>query len=159
MRLPVKKARDSIQGEDDSLFGLLSSYKVFNTYFRIMESQKDGKIAVVLTNNPKKWEMIPKERFSGYRQLRRLEIGVLKLSVKYLSPDHIVKHMGSLLGTKLPSKKVVVTNSIGEEGYFIIETSVKFKPAMLQSIRKIINLSPQKKYEILEKCLSEISPG
>ena len=91
--------------------------------------------------------------------MRRLEIGTNKLSVKYLSPEYLIKYMGPMLGMKLDSKKVTVINNLDKDGYFILEISLKFLPVVLQNIKRIINLTPQKKYEILEKCLAENVQG
>jgi len=159
MRNPWKKSKEPRKEEDDSLFGLLSSYKVFNTYFRVLESETDQKVVLQISDNPKKWSLIPEEKYENYRFLKRLEIGTQKSSIKYISPEHLIKYMGSLLGTKLPVKKVSITNNIDNEGYFILETSLKYKPLLLQSIKRISNLSPQKKYEILEKCLTDTTTG
>ncbi|HQO04114.1 MAG TPA: hypothetical protein PLI62_17795 [Spirochaetota bacterium] len=159
MKNPWKKSKEPRKEEDDSLFGLLSSYKIFNTYFRILESENDEKVVVQISDNPKNWDRIPEDKYVNYRLLKRLEIGVPKSSVKYLNPEHLIKHMGSLLGTRLPIKKVSITNNIDNDGYFILETSLKLKPVILQTIKRIITLSPQKKYEILEKCLTETTTG
>ena len=36
-----------------------------------------------------------------------------------------------------------------------MEAPIKYKLKILMGIKKIINLNPHKKYEILEKCLTE----
>ncbi len=159
MRMTMRKGKEARRPEDDSLFGLLSSYKVFNTYFRVLESPSEDKIVLQITDNPANWLKIPKENYPGFKVLRRLEIGVQKLSVKYLAPDHLIKALGLMLGINLPFKKATVTNNIDRDGYYILETSLKFKHELLYTLKKIITLSPQKKYEILEKCLSDTSAG
>lgn len=159
MKHPWKKSKEPRKEEDDSLFGLLSSYKIFNTYFRVFESEEDDKVVLQISDNPKNWSRIPEGKYENYRQLKRLEIGTQKSSVKYINPEHLIKYMGSLLGTRLPIKKVSITNNIDNDGYFILETSLKYKPVLLQSIKRIVTLSPQKKYEILEKCLTDNNAG
>ena len=67
--------------------------------------------------------------------------------------------MGPTLGIKLPYDKVKIIDNIDKDGCFIIETSSEFMPEVVQNIKKIINLSPHKKYELLEKYLTEDSEG
>ena len=154
MKTGVKKEKQNKKTEDDSLFGLLSSYKSCNTYFRILVNDKDERIVVQITDNPKKWMLIDENRYKDYRVLKRSDIGTLKLSVKYLSPIHLIDQIGPMLGIKLPEENVLTINQIDNEGYFILETKIEFMPEIIQSINKIINFSPQKKYEILEKSLA-----
>jgi len=139
---------------DDSLYGLLLSYKSNNTYIKVLVSEKGGSIAVLLTDNPRRWNPIIFERYKEYKELRRLEIKAEKLSLKYLNPYHIVSILGASLGIKVPVDKIFIINKIDNDGYYIFETSLKYKQRVLISIRRILNLSPQKKYEILEKCLA-----
>ena len=77
--------------KDDSLFGLLSLYKAYNTYIKILVSEEEDKVVVILTDNPKNWENIDAEKYKDYRMLRRLEVGVEKMFLKYLYPIHIIK--------------------------------------------------------------------
>ncbi len=159
MKFPSKKQKDLKKGDDDSLFGLLSPYKGYNTYFKILVSEKEDTVAVQITDNPGNWMRITDEKYSGYRSLKRLETGVTKYLVKYLAPSHLIRFFGSMLGAKLPPKKVTIINNIDKDGYFILETTLQYLPDIIQSVKRIINLPPQKKYEILEKCLSENVAG
>ncbi len=158
MKVSKKKHREDRREEDDSLFGLLSSYKTLVTYIRVLISDEDNKVVVQITDNPKTFSYIS-ERYENFREMRRLEIGTNKLSIKYLSPEYLIKYMGPMLGMKLDSKKVTVINNLDKDGYFVLEISLKFLPVVLQNIKRIINLTPQKKYEILEKCLAENVQG
>ena len=108
MRLQLKKHKDDRKLEDDSLFGLLSSYKSNVTYFKILISEDDNKIAVQITDNPKKWALIPEDRYTHYKELRRLEIETTRLSVKYLAPKHLIQYYGTILGMKLVSKDLLI---------------------------------------------------
>ncbi len=150
----ASETKDQNQREDN-LFGLLSSYKIFITYFRILVSSEENRISVQVTDNPKNWVNIDAKKYISYSQLRRLEIGIDSLSVKYVSPLHLLKIIGPLMGLKIPGDRVVIYNELLTKGFFIIETSLKYKNSVIQGIRKLINLPPQKKYEILEKCLME----
>lgn len=140
--------------KDDSLYGLLSPYKSNYTYFRILVSDADDSILVQLTDNPKNFEPVPGDRFVNYRVLRRLEIGVPKISLKYLVPENLIAVLGPLLEFNIPPDKVVITDSIKKSGTYCIETTVKHKLKIIQGVRKILNMGPQKKYEIVEKYLS-----
>ncbi len=141
--------------KDEYLFGLLASYKSNHTYIKILESEEKGLIALFLTDNPKNWSNVPEDKFSSYRELRRLEIGADKLSLKFLLPEQIVRIRGPLLNIKIPPGKVEIINSLSEGGFYILEAPVKYKQKILIGVNKILNLSPQKKYEIIEKCLAE----
>jgi len=41
MKIPVKKSQEARRGDDDSLFGLLSSYKSYNTYVSLFFSEDE----------------------------------------------------------------------------------------------------------------------
>ncbi len=151
----MKKGPVTSRTEDESLFGLLSSYKSFNTYVSIHLSEKDDLVVLFVTDNPRRWSLMTDEKYRNFKPLRRLSIGVTKLSVKYLLPEHLVKYMGPMLGMKLPSNKVAIVNNLDKDGYFMLETSLKFMPEVVQGIKRIISMPPQKKYEIIEKCLVE----
>jgi len=151
----MKATQKKRELKDDSLFGLLSLYKANNTYFLLKESEEKNRIVVILTDNPGNWSNIPSDTYDNYRELRRLEIGTTKLSVKYISPVHLIQILGPMLGIKIPMDKVTVINEIRDKGLFIFETTLKYKSRVIQGINKIIALTPQKKYEILEKCIAE----
>jgi len=129
------------------------------TYFRVLVSDKEKKVVIQITDNPKNFLRIPKENYVQYSKMRRLDIGINKLSVKYLSPEHLLQYFGPVLGMKINSKKVTIINNLEKGGYFILETDMQSLPMVMQTIKKIIALTPQKKYEILEKCLAENSQG
>ena len=152
MKGAARKKRIKI---DESLFGLLSLYKAFNTYIRVLISEGDKKMSLQLTDNPVNWKNIPAEDYKGFRQMTRLEMGVDKLSVKYLNLRYMVKNMGPLLSLKLAPEKVNVINELEEKGYFLLDTSLQYRKKVLQAVNKILTMSPQKKYEIIEKCIAE----
>ena len=158
-RQTSKKLREAKKTGDDSLFGLLSSYKIYNTYFRILVSEADERIVVQVTGNPKHWDKIPVEKYAHYNCLRRLEMDLPRLIIKYISPEHLIVFYGSILGSRIPSNKTTIINNLDNDGYFILETSIKYRQTVIQGIRKLINLSPQKKYEILEKFFIDSSKG
>jgi len=151
-RILGKKDR---QKKDDTLFGLLSIYKSFGTYFRLLISEEDKFISVQMTDNPKNWPDLSDERYINARVLRRLEIGCSKLVIKYIKPVHIIKVKGTFLGIKLSAKTTKIIDHLEDKGYFILETSIKQQKKIIEGVNKILNLSSQKKYEILEKCLLE----
>ncbi|MBN2158854.1 MAG: hypothetical protein JW807_05620 [Spirochaetes bacterium] len=140
--------------KDDSLYGLLSSYKSSYTYVRVLVSEAENAIAVQFADNPKYFNSQARERYKNYRVLRRLEIGIPKMSLKYLVPENLIAVMGPLLEINVPPEKVVIVDSIKKDGLYTIETSRKYQTKIVQGVRKILNMSPQKRYEILEKYLS-----
>jgi hypothetical protein len=141
--------------KDDSLYGLLSSYKSNYTYARIMVSDENDSVIFQLTDNPKNFQPVPGENYKTYRLLRRLEIGAPKIFLKYVVPENLVAVQGPLLEFSIPPDKVVITDSLKKSGIYAIETSMKYKTKIIQGVRKMLNMSPQKKYEILEKYLSD----
>ncbi len=140
--------------KDDSLYGLLSSYKSNCTYVQILVSEADDSVVAQLTDNPKNFQAIPPEKFRNYRILRRLEIGTPRIFLKYLVPKNLEAVMGPMLELNIPADKVIITDSFKKDGIYSIETTLKYKLKIIQGIRKILNMNPQKKYEILEKYLS-----
>lgn len=159
MKISRSKLNDEKGMKDDSLFGLLLSYKSYVTYFRILISEEKKRLSVQMTDNPKKWSLISEERFEDFYIMRRIKLGLTRLSVKYLTPEHIVRYMGSMLGIKQANRNIEVVNNLDKDGYYILVVPLKMLPQVSQNIKKIINLSPQKKYEIIEKCLAEDSQG
>lgn len=144
----IKKERD------DSLFGLLSSYKSSTTYLRILASEEDDSVVVQLTDNPGNFQAIPPEQYKNYRVLRRLEMGVPRMSLKYVLPEYLVAVLGPMLEFNVPFDKAVIIDGIQKDGIYSIMTRLKYKMKIIQGARKILNLSPQKRYEILEKYFS-----
>ena len=112
MKIPVKKSQEARRGDDDSLFGLLSSYKSYNTYVSLFFSEDEDSVIVFLTDNPKKWSMMTDAKYSSFRPLSRLKAGLPRLSVKYMLPEHLVKSIGPMLGMKLPTNRVAIINNI-----------------------------------------------
>ncbi len=155
MKTPLKKGAENKKTDDENLFGLLSPYKLYNTYLSLFISEKDDTFILFLTDNPRKWSVMSDEKYQNFRQVKRLAIGVSKLSIKYLMPEHLIKSIGPMMGIKLPPNKVAIVNNIDDDGYFILQAPMKYYPEIIQNIKRLINMSPQKKYEILEKCLSE----
>ena len=139
----LKKERTNKQADEETLYGLLSSYKLYNTYFRILICREKDSLVLQVTDNPKKWTSITKERYEDYIMLKRSEIGIDKLSVKFLSPTHLIKQLGPTFGIKLPSDQSIILDNYKKEGYILIETKSKFLAEVIQGIQKIINLSPQ----------------
>jgi hypothetical protein len=140
--------------EDESLFGLLSLYKAFNTYVRILVSEDEKMLSVQLTDNPANWKNIPENRYEKYRQMSRLDMGIDRLSLKYLTPQYIIRNMGPLLNIKIPPDSAMITDALNEGGYFILDTSMRYRNKILHGLGKILNMSPHKKLEIIEKCIA-----
>jgi hypothetical protein len=155
MKTPLRKGIEGKKSDDETLFGLLSPYKLYNTYLSLFTSEKEDAALLFITDNPKRWTILADEKYKNYKTVRRLVLGVSRLSIKYLLPEHLIKSSGPILGMKLPPNKVTIVNNIDNDGYFILQTPLRYLPEIVQNIRKIINMSPQKKYEILEKCLAE----
>lgn len=141
------------ESEDDSLFGLLASYKNLYSYIQVLESQEDI-IAIIIARNPSSFDELIKTKYQQYKPVRRIKMGVSRLFIKYISPEYIIKFYGPLLGLKIPENKVHIINNL-ENGYFILEVPAHYKEQVVQCIKRIITLTPQKKYEIIEKSLAE----
>lgn len=157
MTIPKKEKGKKV--EDDSLWGLLSPYKSYSTYIRILINEEKKAIVIQITDNPRNWLQPKDEKYLDYRQLKRSEIGTLRFSIKYLSPEHLIGQLGPVIGMKLPPGKYSIIDSIDKNGCYSIETNSNYMPEIIQNIKKIINLSPQKKYEILEKYFADNSGG
>ena len=154
MKLQPKEKIKSAKPEDDTLFGLLSNYKIYNTYFRVLNNEQSDSIIVQITNNPKKWPKIEGDGYNGYRQLKRSELNIIKLTVKYLLPEHLFGQLGTLIGINIPEDEAAVSSSLIADGYHSIETKSKYLPNITSAIEKIIEMTPEKKYELLEKYFS-----
>lgn len=151
----ARKTRNEHIQKDDSLFGLLLSYKHYNTYIRIFVNEAESAVAVVLTGNPRFWANLPVEITESYISMKRLEIGAEKMFIKYILPEHLIKTAGVSAGINLSADKIEVKNMLDSKGYYIIQTSTRYLNRVLSGVKKLLNLSSQKKYEILEKCISE----
>jgi membrane-bound lytic murein transglycosylase MltF len=153
MKLNMKKYANLKQ--DDTLYGLLAAHKLSNTYIRIFDSEQENKIIIELCDNPKKWEDIKKAFPLGenFKSLSRLQMGVSKMVIKYLTPEQILSSMLSILKVEKLKFKITINDKISSDGYCIIEIISKQKEKLLGAIAKLINVSPQKKIEIIEKNL------
>ena len=151
----AKKIKNEHIHKDDSLFGLLLSYKHYNTYVRVFVNNVDASVAVVLTGNRKSWTNLPPEMKEAYISMKRLEIGAEKMFIKYILPEHLIKTAGVSAGINLPADKIEVNNMLDLQGYYLIKTSTRYLNRVLSGVKKLLNLTSQKKYEILEKCISE----
>lgn len=162
MKIILKKRKEN-KDVDDTLFGLLSLYKKYSTYFRILVNEEKKRFVLIVVDNPKKWQKISEEVYSDFRMLKRVEMNCNTLFVKYLLPEHILANSGHTLGLKLPTRRVVIENKLGkkDEGYFLIEASMRYLANAVYSVKKIITYTPQKKYEIIEKyyAQNELSEG
>lgn len=147
----MKKSSKGNIRKDDSLFGLLSLYKSYNTYFRVLENPELEEVLIIIVSNPKNWENISEGDIENFTDIRRLKLGVNKMSLKYLLPEHLIAVLGYFLGMKIPVSNMDTINSLESKGYYIVRTSKKYMPRVISGLKKIINLTPQKKYEILEK--------
>ena len=148
---PLKKK--GLERKDDSLYGLLSLYKSNTTYFKVTLSEQDEIISLWMTDNPGRWTVVNDPRYMHHRELRRLEIGVSRLSIKYLHPEQILRGRGPLLGIRLTSEKTAVMDTYRKAGVYIIETSSRHQKKLMQGLIALINISPSKKLEIIEKCV------
>ena len=148
-----KKLKERVINKDDTLFGLLLPYKQNNTYIRVFINEDEGDIIVSLTENPKFWENLPSEITSSFRNMKRLELKTEKMFIKYILPEQLIKGAGVVAGINLSMDKVKTQNLLNEKGYYLIRTSTRYLNRVLVSVKKLLNLSPTKKFEIIEKCI------
>jgi hypothetical protein len=66
-----------------------------------------------------------------------------------------VRVYGHSAGINITADKIEYENNLKERGYYIIKTSTKYLQKVYNGVRKLINLSPQRKYEILETCFAD----
>ncbi len=135
---------------DDSLFGLLSMYKRQASYIRVLVSEQEKEIVVHLTDNPLKWRDNGISDDKRFQVLRRLELGVSQTFVKYLKPGDIVRYHGEMLGMKIPPERVRVNDSIDRDGNYYLAVPLRYRAKVILGVKKLLNLSPAKKYEIIE---------
>lgn len=142
--------------KDDSLFGLLSQHKAHISYLRIMLNEEDNKLSFQLSDNPARWINLDPQKYAGFRMLKRSEVGVVKFSVKYVSPQNLLSHFTPTFGIKFPTGKAEITNQLEntDKGFFTLDCSSKYLESIVLAMRKIISMTPQKKYEIIETFLS-----
>lgn len=141
--------------KDDSLFGLLASYKANNTYVSVLSDEESQTVAVVISRSPVIWSKVEDSEYRGYRQMRRLELGVDRLFVKYVLPEQLIRIWGVSAGINIPVNRIEIDDRIEDMGYYVIKTGIRYLPRVVSGVKKIINMTPQKKYEILEKCIAE----
>ena len=150
-----KKFKDRLLNKDDSLFGLLLPYKHNNTYIKVLINENEEDMIVSLTENPKFWNNLPSELTSSFRSMKRLEINTEKMFIKYILPEQLIKTAGAAAGINLSMDKIKAENLLNERGYYLIKTSTRYLNRVLSRIKKLLNLSPSKKFEIIEKCISQ----
>jgi hypothetical protein len=139
--------------EDDTLFGLLSVYKFNITYIRVLESVENDRISVQMTDNPRRWSHFQEEKYKDYSILRRLEIGVPKLSIKFLNPTQVLLVKGPLLGLRIPHTRCDILQRENSGGIHVVETSLTYRDNVLRGVRSLLTMTPHKKFEIIEKSI------
>ena len=151
----VVKTKEKIE-KDDSLFGLLLQHKRYVTYLRILVNETEKHMSLQLSDNPRNWNNLPQEKYSTYKMLSRNDIGVIRFSVKYLSPEQVLSFFTPTFGVKFVTNKYVIDNSLSDpkKRYFTLDCQLKYVSPIVECFRKIVALSAQKKYEIIETCLS-----
>jgi hypothetical protein len=149
----IIKSKELVE-KDDSLFGLLSQHKQNISYLRILINEAEKLISLQITDNPRNWRNLPDDKYSEFKMLKRNEVGVTKLSIKYISPGNIISHFGPTIGVKFPNGKAEIDNQLSEKNYFTLDCSSKYLESIVLNMRKMINMTPQKKYEIIETYLS-----
>jgi len=150
-----KKLKERAINKDDTLFGLLVPYKQNNTYIKVLINEVEGEIIVSLTENPKFWTNLPSDMTSSFRNMKRLELNTERMFIKYILPEQLIKSAGVTAGINLSMDKVNTENLLKEKGYYLIKTSTRHLNKVLVSVKKLLNLSPSKKFEIIEKCISK----
>ena len=149
------KNKKELVPKDDSLFGLLSLYKSYNTYLRVLADDEKSELAVIITSNPGFWRNIPFDQLGSFRQVKRLVIGSDRLFVKYIIPEQLIKVYGPAAGMKIAADRLIIENMLQDKGLYIIRTSSKNSQKVFSWVKKTVNLSPQRKYEIHEICIAE----
>ena len=140
---------------NETFFGLLQAYKSNTTYIRILESSENDCISVQISDNPGKWKNITEEKYKSFRALSRMEMGVAKLLIKFLTPAQLIEIRGPLFGIRVPIKECNIFANVNDEDIYIIETTLYHKERILNGIKNLLALSPQKKLEIIELCLHQ----
>jgi hypothetical protein len=86
--------------------------------------------------------------------MRRLELGIYRLFIKYVLPRHLVNVMGPELGIRLSRNKFRVYDELDEKGIYTIEVPLRYRKRAVEGVVHLVRLTARKKYEILEKNLS-----
>ena len=141
---------------NENFFGLLQAYKSNASYIRVLESDENDCISMQISDNPGKWKNITYEKYKSFRMLRRMEIGVGKLLIKFLTPSQLIKIKGPLLGIHIPVKECSIFADADDENVHIIETTLHYKERLLDGVKHLLSLSPHKKLEIIELCLHQL---
>lgn len=154
-----KKHLLEFREENENLSGLLSSYKKYNCYLRLLVNEESKRVALVLTDNPLNWNHIPLERLENFVRVKRVKIPVRKLSIKYILPQHIINYLGPTLRMSMILRNVQIDDYLDKKGkgYFIIEAPMKYYGTMSDKLRNLVDLSPQLKYEMIVKYFSKRS--
>lgn len=135
---------------DENLIRQLQVYKSSVAYIRVLESMDKDCISVQLTDNPGSWRNIPRECYEGFKELKRQEIGTVKLSVKFITPEQILAHKGPLLGLRIPAKECSIGPGIPDTNVYTLDTSLHYRERVLKGVQNIIGMSPHKKMEIIK---------
>lgn len=140
--------------KNEDLNGLLAAYKKYNTYFRILIGPDKKDAILELADNPGAWLCSEdKERYEGFRELKRIELSIDRLFVNFIAPEHIVFEKGQTLGMQFPYKQLEVINNLGQVqgGYFSLKVPFRYVPDLINFVRDLVRMPPQIKYEIIEK--------
>lgn len=138
--------------ENEDFFGLLNVYKSNVTYIRVLESHAEDCISLQITDNPGKWENVDSEKYSSFQILRRLELSAVKLSIKFLTPAQLIEAKGPLLGIRISAKECeIYTNA--DKTLHTIDFPLQYREKVMLGIKNLLNLTPQKKLEIIEKAI------
>jgi hypothetical protein len=149
--MTIKRKKNPFHGSDDPLFGLLTPYKAFNTYVRILLSEDEKLMVLQITSNPRFWYKERETRYKAYTVLSRLDSESMRLFIKYVQPEHIIQVLGTELGLKLPEGTIIINDELEEHGIYSLEISARFRKKIIAGVHKLVKLSSRKKYEILEK--------
>lgn len=124
---------------------------------RILVSEELKKAVFQMTDNPRYFPAIPEE--GGFRQLKRSEMNINKLFIKYLLPEHVLEYAGENMGLKLTMRTGKMENFLADrqKRYFQLELPLRLLSSIVPSVKKLVTLTPQKKYEIVEKYLANTS--
>lgn len=146
------KSQPQKKADNEEFFGLLNVHRSNVTYIRVLESHAEDRISIQMTDNPGKWADIDSEKYASFHILRRLEIGVVKLSIKFLSPDQIIDAKGALLGIRVPAKECeIYTNE--DKSLHLIDAPLEYREKFLTGIKNLLNLTSPKKLEIIETAI------
>ena len=157
----TKITRWLYRSEDYDLRYRAGSWRVWYRADETLVAQVAGieeakKIVFQMTDNPRFFPPTEGEEWEDFRPIKRSEMNVNRLFIKYLSPEHVVDFAGPSLGLKLTPRTGRIQNRLSDKSArcFQLEIPQRFLPALVLSIRRLVSLTPQKKYEIIEKYLA-----